>query len=246
MLSSPLDLSHVAGYTKLKGFWVRGKYATQDNDVINEVYVNDGYQTRIRPSYGDGEIVLDIGAHIGTFAKKWHEKNPTARIVCIEACPDNIEVLTANVGHFAEVVHAACSYQDEIQLLNSILPGGRATGGSMITENVDAPIDESLYWLDNREIPTVTIEDIREQFDLDRIDIMKLDCEGSEFDILGNMQGLDDVKFVCGEYHGFARWEEFRQRIFEGWSYGHMHSAGGLGIFHYANDKFHESGEQPG
>jgi FkbM family methyltransferase len=231
-----IDLSNVNGYRKLNGFWVRDSHASQDGDVIAEVYTNDCYWTSVRPSIGDGEVVVDIGAHIGTFAKKWHEKNPLAKIVCVEACPENIEVLKANVGHFAEVIHAACTYETEVILHNSFMENGTATGGSVVTSRADEnKCNDHLYWLDMRGLPTITLEQILDKIEEDHIDILKLDCEGSEFNILENTISLEKVRFICGEYHGLDRWDRFRKERFSvGWDYGHMHSAGGLGIFHYA------------
>tara|TARA_Y100000310_G_scaffold343421_1_gene450968 strand:+ start:7366 stop:8088 length:723 start_codon:yes stop_codon:yes gene_type:complete len=220
------------------GLLYRTEYASQDLEVINEVWKGDAYWTSLRGTHGHGEIVVDIGAHIGAFARKWHDKNPLATIVCVEACPENIEVLAANVGEWAEVSHAACSYEaGDLALLNSVKADGTATGGSVVVpaSNVDRSINH-FHWRDTRPLLKVNLESIMESLGVDHIDVLKLDCEGSEFSILGSTPSIDRIGFICGEYHGTVKWNKLRAEIFPPpWQYGHMHAAGDLGIFHYAH-----------
>jgi FkbM family methyltransferase len=136
-------------------------------------------------------------------------------------------------------VHAACSYEPgEIVLLNSVKSGGTATGGSTVISGAAAESTYGhLYWTDQRPLAKVTLEDLMARLGVDRIDVLKLDCEGSEFSILAGTPSLDRIGFIFGEYHGFNRWEEFRRSRFSGWNYGHMHTGGDLGIFHYENPR---------
>ena len=222
---------------KQSGMWIRPEYASHDIAVISEVILSDGYFTSLRGTHGEGEIVVDIGAHIGSFAKLWHAKNPLAKIVCVEACPDNIDVLTKNVGEFATVLHAACSYEPgELALLNSVKENGTATGGSVVIQSgdIDTPC-QHFHWKDSRPLAKLTLEEIMTSLGTDHIDVLKLDCEGSEFSILENTPSLDRIGIMFGEYHGQARWDEMRARLLKGWDYGHMHAGGDLGIFHYVN-----------
>jgi FkbM family methyltransferase len=222
------------------GVWVRtGLLGMQDIEVVNDVIQRDSYRLALRESYGNQEVVIDIGGHIGTFAMAWHKKNPRARIVCVEACPENIPVLTRNVGHFATVIHAACSYElGELALLNSIMPNGTATGGSTVLLRSELESGQSFgdyYWNDVRPLRKITLEEIMREFSLDRIDVLKLDCEGSEFSILENSTVVHGVKFICGEYHGQANWDSLRKQLFSNWDYGHMWASNDLGIFHLEN-----------
>jgi FkbM family methyltransferase len=236
------ELASILEYLSDPGIWARGgEWRRQDMDVVGEVMQNDGYFTRLIDSRGEGEIVIDVGAHIGTFALMWHRKNPQARIVCVEVCPENIPTLTANVGEFATIIQAACTYDPgELSLLNSVKQCGTATGGSTVVRAEDVGSSREgtfghLYWLDDRPIRKVTIEEILQQIGAERISLLKMDAEGAEFSILEHSPTIASgkVDFMLGEYHGAERWNELRQRRFaNGWDYGHMHAAGGLGIFH--------------
>ena len=63
----------------------------------------------------------------------------------------------------------------------------------------------------------MTLEDLMQQHGLDRIDVLKLDCEGSEFSILGQTSSLDRIGIIVGEYHGRDRFRELVQQRFAGW-----------------------------
>src|SRR3990167_303406 len=92
-----------AGLVLANGFWVRANNRSQDIGIINEVYHADAYKTYLLfPRRRSNELIIDIGAHIGSFARLWHDKDPTARIVCVETCPENLDALHANVDSFAE------------------------------------------------------------------------------------------------------------------------------------------------
>jgi FkbM family methyltransferase len=222
------------------GWWLHADNIYQDLIVVQDVYDRDSYQTKHFPSnVGPGEIVVDIGAHIGAFARLWHEKNRRATIVCVEVCPENIPALLANVSAFAEVRQAACTYEiGPMALLNACFNNCESTGGSTVVldtaEPLLAPQDRGRYLEDRRPITKVTLEEILESLQVNRIDLLKLDCEGSEYSILQHSPAVHDgrVRAIVGEYHGVDRWNEFRARVLPGWDYGHMYEHGECGIFH--------------
>ncbi|MBI3861039.1 MAG: FkbM family methyltransferase [Planctomycetia bacterium] len=242
-IHSRIPQTNGSNLVRMGDFWVRSDNIEQDLVVVKDIFEQDAYRTcLLSNNAGPQEVVVDIGAHIGTFARLWHRKNPQARIICVEACPENLEVLRANVGDFAQVVHAACTYETaELMLLNAVRPGCESTGGSVVvpkSEREFSPLRQEgyVYWDDFRELPRVTLEELMSRFGLEQINILKLDCEGSEYSILGNTPSLDRIRIIVGEFHVRARWDEFRRRRLAGWDYGRMLDCGERGgLFHYAN-----------
>ncbi len=222
--------------------WIRRDNLEQDLVIVRDILEQDAYQTHLLESAGESEVVVDVGAHIGVFAQQWHEKNPRAKIVCVEACPENLDALRANVGHFAEVIHAACTYEPgSLALLNAVRPNCESTGGSVVVpieQLDDSPLKQPgyAYWHDTRPLPKVTLEDLFERFQIDHIDVLKLDCEGSEYSILAHTPSLTRVHHIVGEYHGRERWNAFRQQHLEGWQYRLLFDPGeDGGLFQYTN-----------
>ncbi|WP_339911608.1 FkbM family methyltransferase [Symmachiella dynata] len=237
------------GATQLDGalircseFWIRRDNIEQDLVIVRDIFQEDAYHTHLLSDNTEPEVVVDIGAHIGCFAKLWHRKNPQATIICVEACPENLDALRANVGEFAKVVHAACTYETgAVSLLNAVRPNCESTGGSVVVPRDDLETSELRqvgyqYWNDLRVLPKVTLEELMDWFGLDHINVLKLDCEGSEYSILGNTPSLDRIRMVVGEYHGRQQWDAFRARSLSNWDYGHMYDGGeNGGLFHLAN-----------
>ena len=232
-----------SGLLSWGGWWLHPDNVYQDLIVVQDVFDRDAYQLRHLPSnVGPGEVVVDIGAHIGAFARKWGRKNPAAKIYCVEVCPENLPALRANVGDVATIQQAACTYETgPLALLNACYSNCESTGGSTVVPDnggaLLAPQDAGRYLEDRRPIERVTLEEIMSVLKVDHIDVLKLDCEGSEYSILKHSPAVHDgrVRFILGEYHGVARWNEFRARVFPGWDYGHMFESGECGIFHLRN-----------
>src|SRR5690242_11682988 len=120
--------------TKRDGFWIRRDNEQQDLLIVQDIFYADAYKIKIIPGIvQQAQLVIDIGAHIGAFARLIHDMNPACRIICVEACPENISALRANVEEFATVIQAACTYEPgQLMLLNAIRPNCESTGGSTV------------------------------------------------------------------------------------------------------------------
>lgn len=210
------------GMVEVSGFWVPAYRPDQSRIIVDDIYFNDAYKTHLRPKKSGPEYVVDIGANVGCFSRLWHERNPEAKIAAVEVCQELLPSLRANVGSFATVIHAACTYEKNVQLLNTFTETGQSTGGSrvVVPEEYERETDAQ-YRHDGAVINTVTLEGIMAQCGFPRIDFLKLDCEGSEFSILRNCD-LSKVGTIFVESHGAAKWRKLLSEKFVGWDIGHM------------------------
>jgi FkbM family methyltransferase len=238
--------ARAAGHERLRRigeFWIRAENAAQDMVIIRDIFEEDAYRTEvIAERIRAAQFAVDIGAHIGAFAARVHALNPDCKIICCECCPENIPALRRNVGAFATVVEAACSYErGPLKLMNSYSPNCRSTGGSTVLRAEEENPADRQYRAEPLERIT-TLEQLMWPWHFDHIDILKLDCEGSEFSILGNTPSLGRIAFILGEYHGRDRWEKLLADRFAGWDYGPQSEAGELGNFHLRNPFFRKEG----
>lgn len=195
------------------GFEVRDIHG--DCVIVDDIYVNDAYHARCGHFHvrGEGEVCVDVGACIGAFSRLWHEKSPACKIIAVEACPENVPILRANVGHFAEVLHAAVTYWAEPVALLNATTRQTCTGGSVVVPKRELhQIQTRDYDKDDRELPTITLEGILDRFGVDHIDMLKLDCESMEYDILMNTTIADRIHYIVGEWHDPNRWEEIKRK----------------------------------
>lgn len=65
------------------------------------------------------------------------------------------------------------------------------------------------------------LEHLAKFYGLDGIDLLKLDCEGSEYSILAKCSCLDRVAEIVGEWHrvpGVRRFDEFCRERLPAWN----------------------------
>lgn len=206
------------------GWWHRVGLHDADFCTIDSAYTRDEYHlTDHSPARGD-EVIVDVGACVGAFARLAHVRNPKARIFAIEANQKNIVALEANAGSFATIIPRAMTYELAPALLDSIYDGTEASGGSVVkTSGEVAGYDGSQYIAHSDIIPAVTLEEVLVQHGIDFVDVLKLDCEGSEYSILRGTTSLDRIGVIVGEYHGGrSRWEELVRDRFAPDAWFHM------------------------
>jgi len=136
-------------------------------------------------------VVVDAGANIGLFSIWLWCRYPRAVIHCFEPEPENFELLCRNVEHFNGLCHR-------------VALGSRAGTASLYVSRFSA--DHSL--IPSRAahhvttVPCVRLADYIEENHMERVDLLKLDVEGSELDVLKGLdQKLERVDRVIGECH---------------------------------------------
>lgn len=147
--------------------------------------------------------VLDIGAHIGSWSV-WFKhlfSNPI-EIAAVELEADNYAVLAQNVAKLDGVsaYHARLGYDKDAQFAQHDDTGTHhVISPSVVSRGVD-PLHFKVRPLTVR---TLSIQNLLDFHEWKSVDVMKLDCEGSEIDILLN--ATDDelrcVKRIVGERH---------------------------------------------
>ena len=52
---------------------------------------------------------------------------------------------------------------------------------------------------------TISLDDIFKKFNIKKVKLLKIDCEGAEFDILYNSKQLQagNIEYIVGEVHSF-------------------------------------------
>jgi FkbM family methyltransferase len=148
-----------------------------DYHMIDEIWAYrkyDYFGYRVAP----GEIVVDIGANIGTFSVYAAKICRASRVLSFEPFPDNYTMLCRNVEQ---------NHLRNVTCVKQALAGnrGRRTMGLH-------PVDCGSHSLvigsfeRNIEVECCTLGDVFERFSLSKIDYLKMDCEGAEYEILEN------------------------------------------------------------
>ncbi|MGH9890448.1 MAG: FkbM family methyltransferase [bacterium] len=157
-----------------------------DVRIINEVWIDRCYsRSGFIPLAGWN--VIDIGAHKGVFTLWALSMAPSARVLCVEANPTSAGLLRRNLaGHEAQtqVVNAAvASTHGHVELFAL-----RGRSGQDSTIRSRAESRGSIQTV--HRVRTVRLTDIIAMIDGD-VDLLKIDVEGSEYDILLGADGTE-------------------------------------------------------
>lgn len=139
--------------------------------------------------------ILDVGAHIGGFTLLAAAISPAGRVLAVEACLENYEMLAYNVqlNRLArvETEHLALSDRPgEVSLHHN--PAGN--WGHTITKPVGGHAES---------VRAETLADYLRSHAVERCDLAKLNCEGAEFPILmsTSVETLRKIRQMLVFYH---------------------------------------------
>lgn len=156
--------------------------------MIWEVFHDDAY-----PYVADKKnpVIVDIGAHIGSFGVSKAIRYPGARIYCYEPFPPTCTLLRANTAAYPNIT-----------VYNSGVSDSRKTATLYINSINPAQNSAFKKTSNSVDIHLVSLQDVFTENGIDRIDLLKIDCEGSEFDILFSAASLlDKVDVLYLEVH---------------------------------------------
>jgi len=145
-----------------------------------------------------GDVVFDIGAHVGVvsayLAKRW----PGIRIYALEPVPANyqrlVRNLRANGCEGVGAINAGLSGNGRFLSLQGN-PSLNSGGYSAFVQgsNGNGP---------RIRVRTVTLEWLFAQFNIARCKLLKIDCEGAEYEVLAaKPELLGRVDYLVGEFH---------------------------------------------
>lgn len=175
-------------------FYVRGK---MDVWSLKETLLDRFYE-RFGFSVQDGWTIVDIGGGIGDytiFAAHGHDQT---RVTAFEPFPESYRLLQENLAlnqiHNVQLsVQAVGSQTGTLQFI-----GGQVDALSRQTSSAGGAAAEEVL-----AVPSVSLEGVLEQLAGGHVDLIKLDCEGAEYDILMNSPAsvLKKIDRIVLEYH---------------------------------------------
>lgn len=137
--------------------------------------------------------IVDAGANIGVSAVWFLAQYPGAKLLAIEPEPENFRLLKANLGNR----QGATLEQAALGASNGQVTLHLASHDAM--HSVVASDDQSGRSV---TVPAVRLDESMKRHGFDRIDLLKLDVEGSELDALEGLgPRIRDVGVIIGEMH---------------------------------------------
>jgi FkbM family methyltransferase len=160
------------------------------NDLINMTIREDEIIEHFTPKQGD--IVVDIGAHMGRYtiiASK--QVGTNGKVLAIEASPSNFEILNSNIKlnqltNIISLNHAVYSKETKIKLY---LPDEKESGNTIYNTIISDRAQNEEKFV---EVNANTLDYLLQSIGIKQEDVnwIKIDVEGAEFDVL---KGATDI-----------------------------------------------------
>src|SRR5271166_2944809 len=162
--------------------------------IVAEELSNDAYAIgTLRLQHGD--CVVDIGGHIGMFSVFLAKRFPGIRIYAYEPHPCNQELFRSNVQINGATgirlyPEAVTGCGRTLELAGNPLNSGGYTAHSTTQNHRRAS-----------SIVSLTLDQIIERHGIERCVLLKIDCEGTEYEILQKTTVWPRIDHLRGEFH---------------------------------------------
>ena len=153
---------------------------------------NINYEKHFHVNYDD--VVVDIGASVGPFTRSILNKNPK-KVICLEPHPELFKTLVKNTSEYNNVT---CLNQGISSVDGDVIFDG------LYNDDLDPNYIGDDLWKKISSGKGITFKTLIKEQKLDKIDFLKIDCEGGEYNVFTN-DNFDwikkNVKKISGEWH---------------------------------------------
>jgi FkbM family methyltransferase len=181
-----------------------------DARVVREIFFARPYVRHV--ALAPNPTIVDIGGYIGDFTLYAAKYLDASRVIVYEPTAENFAILTRNIeangyGNRVIAVNKAVSDSDEVTLNVRTLDSGE--------------VHVSAYWYQDspqRKVQAVTLPDLLRAHRLEFVDLVKIDCEGGEYDILSAVPQhvFARIRNIVFEYHPVEGFEAKLRRVLDG------------------------------
>ncbi|MCC6498804.1 MAG: FkbM family methyltransferase [Anaerolineales bacterium] len=175
-------------------FWVRVN--TSDRLMLWEIWKAKVYDDARLP-IRETDTIVDLGAHIGAFSVRAARLAPRGQVYAYEPSGGNHALLTRNrqLNDVQNLHIENCAVSGVSGQMTLFTPAGNAIMGSLV-QNASG-FTES--------VKATTLHEIIVGHDIQKLDLLKVDVEGAEYDIFFGCpdESMAKIQRVAMEFHEF-------------------------------------------
>jgi FkbM family methyltransferase len=185
---------------------VHYRTSTSDMTLIYEILLQSKYKSEyFFPEEIVPKVIFDIGGNIGITAIYLSKIFPDAVIYSFEPVKENFEMLEKNIQFYQNIKAFNFGLGSKNGNFKVYLSNDSENfGGTSFYPNKDGNKIESYV-----KCEVKNINDITKKFNIESIDLIKIDTEGAEYDILTSLEEeiLKSTSWITGELHGYRDFE---------------------------------------
>lgn len=164
-----------------------------DLAVVNEAVFLNPYLGRGHVSVAADAVVVDIGTNIGDFTAQVARLCPRGRVIAVEPMKAVCDMIATQVR------------LNSLTNVTAICAAVSGEDGETTTDHLADPY--STDGAGPEKVRVVTLETLMKELNLSQIELLKIDCEGAEWDILLAAEDvLPAVRQICMEFHAGRGW----------------------------------------
>ncbi len=139
------------------------------------------------------DTIIDVGAHIGLFSLHASQISKNGKIYAFEPIKENYNILKSNIqlNNFSNIKAENCAISNSSSKIT-------------IYENDDESGHSKFIQTDNPiEVTSKSLNDIFVNKKIKKCNLLKLDCEGSEYEIIDDLRDeyFEKIEKMIIEYH---------------------------------------------
>jgi FkbM family methyltransferase len=153
----------------------------------------------------EGDLVLDVGAHVGMFTIWIQRRSPGCAVIALEPSAENFSFLKRNIA----------AHGNANVTIHRVALGGRPGVGQMVARG-GRSLDHTLTSLGGStssssesedRVPIIDLHGLLEMSKRDRVSLLKMDIEGAEYDVFinANASMLRRFERIAIEFHEILR-----------------------------------------
>lgn len=174
---------------------------TTDIQAFTNVWLFNEYKDL---TIEQNDTIIDIGAHVGLFTLFVSQHCKKGRILCFEPIKENYDALSDNI---------------QLNKLENVKTFQSAVADKSGITKIFLSDDFSAHSLHGngvgRDVTSISLKEIFDVNKIENCDLLKLDCEGSEYAILNALPELyyNRTKKIIMEYHMAYKKPELLQEL---------------------------------
>ncbi|WP_410004684.1 FkbM family methyltransferase [Aequorivita nionensis] len=164
--------------------------------IFNEIFVKKVYTSDII-NIEENDVVFDIGANVGVFSL-YASLIKGVSVFAFEPHPENFKKLSHNVEQ-NNLINVECiEYALGLKNEDRFMIEGNIAGGHKVAQRDSMESKDGLL-----KVQSITLDSIMKKLNIDKIDFLKLDCEGAEGEIISSLgkEGLKKINKIAVEFH---------------------------------------------
>lgn len=179
-------------------------YKLQTHKIMNTVTVNE--HTFFPEKLSKNPVIVDLGCSEGGFFNSFKNQFEYGTFIGIEASPINYEKIKHLNNNNTFIVNAAiCSEHRDDKEISFVAAINDGSIGSFVFDESSIALAKSENIIQRFNVSTIKISDIFEKYNVEKIDLLKVDIEGAEWELLESLDELllNKINQISVEFHDF-------------------------------------------